>query len=103
MHVHYMVVLVLSYIVSISFSYLTNKFIVFRSHGKNLNEFLRFSSFYVLYFAVNAVVLPFSVEVLHVDPVLAQTVMVVAIAVSSYAWHAIVTFRQHCGPGQKTE
>lgn len=89
-----MVALPISYIVSISFSYLTNKFLVFRSRSRSLAEFLRFSSFYLIYFAINAVLLPLGVELLHISPVLTQTMMVFAIATSSYLWHTIVTFRQ---------
>jgi putative flippase GtrA len=91
---HYLVVLTLSYVTSIIFAYGTNKIIVFRSEARGVTEFLRFASFYLIYFAVNLVVLPFGVEVLHINPVYVQCAMVVAIAMSSYFWHLAVTFKQ---------
>lgn len=92
--VHYLAVLTLSYVTSIIFSYVTNKIIVFRSEARGLMEFLRFTSFYLIYFAVNLAVLPFGVEVLHLNPVYVQCAMVVAISLSSYFWHLAVTFKQ---------
>ncbi len=92
--VHYMIVMTLSYIISISFSYLTTKFLVFCSYNRNVLEFLRFSSFYVLCYVINAIALPVSVEVFHISPVWTQAGMVLAIAISSYVWHSIITFRQ---------
>lgn len=91
---HYLAVLTLSYVTSIIFAYVTNKIIVFRSEARGLMEFLRFASFYLIYFVVNLAVLPFGVEVLHINPVYVQCAMVMAISLSSYFWHLAVTFKQ---------
>lgn len=102
-HVHYIIVLVMSYVASILFAYASNKIVVFRSNDRSLMEFLRFASFYLVYFTVNLVVLPFGVEVLHINPVYVQCAMVLAISFSSYFWHLAVTFRKRQPAARETD
>lgn len=90
---HYMVVLVISQILSITFAYGTQKFLVFRTKGNYLSEIGRFSLFYLSYFAVNLLALPFLVEIVHIGPIVAQFIFSLAVIVSSYFWHSRITFR----------
>jgi putative flippase GtrA len=94
-HIHYMVVMTISYAICILFSYVTSKFLVFKSQEKSLKEFLRFSSFYGINYGINFIVLPISVEILHINPIWTQWAMVLFISASSYLWHKVITFRKN--------
>ncbi|NOU02711.1 MAG: GtrA family protein [Novosphingobium sp.] len=90
--VNYVLIMTVSYIICILFSYMTNKSIVFKSKSRGFMEFLRFASYYLIAYVVNLITLPFCVEVLHWSPVWVQTGMIVAITANSYLWHSLVTF-----------
>lgn len=89
---HYMVVLAITQVTCITFSYLTNKFLVFRTTGNYLRETGKFALFHLSYFGVNIVVLPLLVEFADIPPVWAQTLFAVAVVITSYFWHSKITF-----------
>jgi putative flippase GtrA len=89
---HYMVVLGITQITCIAFSYLTNKFLVFRTAGNYLRESGKFALFHLAYFLVNLVALPLLVEIFGMSPVWGQTLFAVAVIVTSYFWHNSITF-----------
>lgn len=91
-HLHYLFILVLTQIISVFFSYMTSKFLVFKTKGNYLSEFLKFSTFYSLYFVLNLIILPLAVEVLDISPVTSQTTFAILIIISSYFWHSQITF-----------
>lgn len=90
---NYIEVLILCQVVSVCFAYGTNKLLVFKTSGNYLAEFLKFSSFYVVNFVVNIAALPLLVELLHLSPVVAQTIFVIIVVCTSYLWHSRFTFR----------
>ncbi|MBM4128289.1 MAG: GtrA family protein [Nitrospira sp.] len=90
---HYLTVLAISQILCVTAAFLTNKFLVFRTSGNYLNEYGRFVTFHLSYFLVNLVALPFLVEIMHMNPVWAQTLFAALVIVSSYFWHSRITFR----------
>lgn len=92
LHIHYMAVLLLGQVVSIVFAYATQKAFVFRTRGDHAGEFLRFSSFYLGYFAFNAAALPALVEIGHANPIIAQFCISLGVVVCSYFWHSRITF-----------
>jgi putative flippase GtrA len=89
---HYLVILIMSQILCVTFSYLTNKFLVFKTSGNYLNEFGKFLSFHLFYFLANLAALPVLVELWGMDPVWAQTLFAVLVIVTSYFWHSRFTF-----------
>jgi putative flippase GtrA len=89
---HYMVVLGITQVTCVAFSYLTNKFLVFRTVGNYLRESGKFALFHLSYFLVNLVALPVLVEVIGMSPVWGQTLFAVAVIITSYFWHSNVTF-----------
>jgi putative flippase GtrA len=89
---HYLVILTISQPICITFSYLTSKFLVFRTKGNYVVEFLKFITFYISYFAVNLLTLPMLVELLHFNPVIAQSLYALLVIASSYFWHSRITF-----------
>jgi putative flippase GtrA len=89
---HYLVILTITQVLCICFAYLTNKFLVFKTKGNYANEFSKFITFHLSYFAINLVMLPLMVIGLNFNPVIAQTLFAVTVIVSSYFWHSRITF-----------
>jgi putative flippase GtrA len=92
LELHYLIILVISQLVCIAFSFLTSKFLVFRTSGNYRQEFWRFLTFHAFYFLLNLVVLPILVDFVGLNPVWAQTIFALLIIVSSYFWHSRYTF-----------
>jgi putative flippase GtrA len=90
---HYLLILTLAQILGVTFAFTTNKFLVFRTKGHYLREFGKFSTFHVIYFCVNLVVLPILVEFVHISPVWGQYIFNAGVIVTSYFWHSHVTFK----------
>ena len=90
---HYLPALAIAQVVSLVFAFTLHKLVVFRSRGRLMAEFLRFSSFYAGVYAVNWAVLPFLVEVGRVPPIAAQLGFAFIVLVGSYFWHSRLTFR----------
>ncbi len=91
-HLHYMVILCISQVICISFAYLTNKLLVFRTKGNYLVEFSKFVTFHLSYFVANLLALPLMVASFDVNPVMAQSIFAAAFIASSYFWHSRITF-----------
>jgi putative flippase GtrA len=92
LRLHYLIVLGIAQIVCVTLSFLTNKFLVFRTFGNYYRESLRFVLFHLAYFLVNLTVLPVLVEVVGIGPVWGQTLFAVMVIITSYFWHSNVTF-----------
>lgn len=91
---HYVVILTISQVVCITFAFLTNKFLVFKTSGNYLQESGKFLTFHLSYFLVNLAALPALVEVVGMNPVWAQTLFAVLVIITSYFWHSRITFSQ---------
>ena len=55
---HYLSVLVVSQVICITFSFFTNKHLVFRTRGSYLKEYGKFATFHLSYLLVNLAALP---------------------------------------------
>lgn len=95
MRAHYLLLMTICQIFCISFSYITNKFFVFRTKKTSLLEYLRFTFFYNIVFIANLIVLPFLVTHFHFNPAEIQLVINIFIAISSYFWHRNITFKHN--------
>jgi putative flippase GtrA len=89
---HYLSVLVVSQVICITFSFYTNKHLVFRTSGGYLREYGKFATFHLSYLLVNLAALPALVELAGMKPVWAQTLFAVLVIVTSYFWHSRITF-----------
>jgi len=89
----YIKVLLLAQIICITFSFISNKYFVFKTKGNLKKEYVKFFIFYGLYFLLNLLCLPFLVEVMKINPIISQTLFSVAIIASSYFWHNFITFK----------
>ena len=90
----YIQVLLLAQVICITFSFISNKYFVFKTKGNFHKEYAKFFLFYALYLALNLLCLPLLVEKVGISPIISQTLFSVAIIVSSYFWHNFFTFKQ---------
>lgn len=90
---HYLIILTISQFISIIFAYLTNKFLVFKTKGNYLDEFLKFISFHLTHFIINIIALPILVEFFKLQPVAAQIFFATLVIISSYFWQSRITFK----------
>lgn len=89
----YVEILIIAQVICITFSFVSNKYFVFKSKGDLKKEYIKFFSFHGLYFLINLMALPALVEWLNLNPMIAQTIFSILIIVTSYFWHNSVTFK----------
>lgn len=90
--VHYTVILTVGYVISLTNAYICYKFLVFRTKGNYLKEYLRFYLVYGVAYLINLALLPVFVEVLKVSPIIAQAVIVFFTVIISYVGHRNFSF-----------
>jgi putative flippase GtrA len=95
--VHYLVVLVMSHIVSVLEAYVLQRWLVFRVSGRWWRDLARFWSVYLVALAVNLVALPLLVEIGHIPVLPAQAMVMAGVALGSYVAHRAFTFRHSQG------
>lgn len=91
--VSYLLIMLPAQVLAIANAYLGQRVFVFRSEAKPLGEFLRFNVTYWIAFALNFPALWLLVDVGHLDPRLAQLVLIVVQVVGTYVAHARFSFR----------
>ena len=91
--VNYLVTLVLAYAVSVAFSFTTQKYVVFKTQGNHVRELSRFLGLQGGIFALNLIALPALVVATGWNPVFIQIGLSIVVAILSYFFHDLVTFR----------
>jgi putative flippase GtrA len=94
-HVHYLVVIVMSWPLAVLNAYLGYRFVVFQSRGPLLTELPRFSLVYLASLLANLAMLPLALQVLPLNIYLIQALFTVAVVVVSYLGHKYFSFRRH--------
>jgi putative flippase GtrA len=89
---HYMVLFIISNIISITNAYIGYKVFVFKTKGNYLKEYLRFYVVYGAAMALNLVLLPLAVELFRLSPVIAQGGLVFVNVLFSYVGHKRYSF-----------
>lgn len=90
--IHYLILLVVSYIVSITNAYLSYKFFVFKTKGNYIREYLRFYLVYGVAFLVNIALMPIFVEFIGVNPIIAQGIILFFTVSIGYIGHKNYSF-----------
>ena len=95
LHLHYMIAILAAQVVTISAAFPLYRSLVFQSTGKVAVDFVRFLSVWASGAIAGVVATPFLVEVFSWDPLVAQIISIVVIAVSSYLGHRFFSFRRN--------
>jgi putative flippase GtrA len=97
---HYLVVLVVAQVIAVLEAYVLQRVVVFRARGRWWRDLVRFSGVYVVALGVNAVLLPLLVEVAKLPVLLAQAIVMAAVALGTFVVHRSFTFRHSRASGQ---
>jgi putative flippase GtrA len=93
-HVHYLVILLISHVVSVLEAYVLQRWLVFRVSGRWWRDLARFWSVYLVALAINLVALPLLVEIAHVSVLPAQAIVMLGVAMGTFVAHRSFTFRR---------
>jgi putative flippase GtrA len=92
-HLHYLVVVVLSWPLAVMNAFLGYRLIVFRSQGPWLTELPRFSLVYLATLLANLALLPLALATLPLNIYVIQGLFTAAVVVVSYLGHKYFSFR----------
>jgi putative flippase GtrA len=92
-HLHYLVVVVISWPIAVLNAYLGYRYVVFRSRASVFREFPRFSIVYFLTLLVNLALLPIALRVTPFNIYVVQALLTVIVIVCSYLSHKYFSFR----------
>lgn len=90
----YMVSLLVAHVAAVLCAFVLYRTLVFRVTGHVLRDLLRFELVYLTALAVNAILLPISVEIVGIPPIPSQLLIVFITAVMSYVGHKYFSFRR---------
>ena len=91
-NLNYIILLLISYFISILNNYLCYKFLVFKTRGNYIKEYCRFLVVYGASFLLNVALLPLFVEVFKIHPLVTQAIVTVFIVIISYFGHKKFSF-----------
>lgn len=91
---HYQVILVLTWIISSFWAFLTYKFLVFRTEGNHLKEYLKSVAVWCVSYLINAGMLEIFTGWLGFNVYISQAVAIVLVLVSNYLLFKHFAFRQ---------
>jgi putative flippase GtrA len=97
-HLHYLVIVVLSWPIAVLNAYLGYRYVVFRSRGSVSRELPRFSLVYLITLLVNLALLPVALRVLPFNIYVIQAGFAMVVVVCSYLGHKYYSFGG--GPGR---
>jgi len=91
-HLHYLVVVLLSWPIAVLNAYLGYRYIVFRSRASVFRELPRFSLVYVLTLLVNLALLPIALRVTPFNIYVVQALLTGVVVICSYLAHKYYSF-----------
>lgn len=94
---HFVFILIVSYVLSITNAYTGYKVFVFRTKGNVLREYLRFYAVYGGSFLLNLILLPFFMNSLLLNAYISQAIIMAVTIIGSYVIHKKYTFGKDKG------
>lgn len=91
--IHYLILFIISNILSITNAYIGYKIFVFKTIGNYLKEYLKFYVIYGAAMLLNFILLPIVVELFHINPILAQGFLIIFNVIISYLGHKNFSFK----------
>ena len=92
-YIHYLFILIVTNIITITNAYIGYKIVVFRTKGNYLREYLRYYLVYGVSFIINLILLPIAVELLQLSPVIAQAIIMMLTIIISFLGHKHFSFK----------
>jgi putative flippase GtrA len=92
--IHYIFLLIIATIFSITNAYFCYKFFVFKTTGGYIKEYMRFYLVYGVNFGLNMLLLPVFVETLLVEPRISQAIITLGLTIFSYIGHKYFSFQK---------
>lgn len=89
----YFIAILFAQIITISIAFPLYRAFVFRSHGKLRTDFVRFLSVWLTGAIAGIVVTPLLIELVHLNPLVAQIISVAVVSVGSFLAHRFFSFR----------
>lgn len=99
---HYMVAILVAQVITIACAFPAYRTLVFESRGSVWGDFVRFLSVWASGAVAGVVATPFLVEVFGMDPLVAQVLAIIVVAVASYLGHRFFSFRNQ-GPAPEEQ
>lgn len=90
----YMVALVISQIVSNFVAFYLHRKVTFRVKGQVAKDFIRFTMINIVSYVINLIVLPLLVTLAHLNPIVAQFLILIVTTVISFVGHKFFSFRR---------
>ncbi|WP_459523712.1 GtrA family protein [Leuconostoc lactis] len=90
----YMVALVISQIVSNFVAFYLHRKVTFRVKGQVVKDFIRFTMINIVSYVINLIVLPLLVTLAHLNPIVAQFLILIVTTVISFVGHKFFSFRR---------
>lgn len=90
---HYLTILTLCYVISVVFSYMTTKIYVFKTVGNYIPELIKFSSYNIVVYFFNIIILPALIYYFNLHPVIAQYIFIIPVVFIGYLWQSKITFK----------
>jgi putative flippase GtrA len=91
--IHYLIILLLAHAVSVTNAFLGHRYLVFRSQGPIVWEFMRFNLSYLGALLLGMAGMPFLIEVCGLYPLHAQAMLLVIGLIFSYIAHKYYSFK----------
>lgn len=91
-YTYYLAALLFAHIIGVTHSFIWNKFWIFKTKRFDIFEFIRFNVIYGAIFFVNAGALYVSVDCIHVNPRIAQLLLLPLITIVSFFGQKLWTF-----------
>jgi putative flippase GtrA len=91
--VHYLLIGIMSHVLTVSNAFICQRWLVFRSQSAWPGAFLRFNLVQLVVLACSLGGLAFLVEVLHLHPLLSQSLVIAGAIVGSYVMNRNFSFR----------
>lgn len=92
-YLYYIFALLIAHIIGVIHSFFWNKYWIFKTKTIEPGEFIKFNIIYIIVFIANAVALFVCVDIISVDPKVAQLILLPLITVISFFGQKLWTFK----------
>jgi putative flippase GtrA len=89
---HYLYLMLVCWILSTTFSFITNRNIVFRSTSSYISQYLKYIPYHLVNLLLNWILLYFMTNFLNLSPLICQLVIGIISAFLGYLWYSRFVF-----------